>query len=204
MRSHKCLQTLSQTFRPTLNHSPKIKDTLLAWERERERGREGETSSSGSLLLFHSLPLSLYTEETSLLSLHSSVSTVQLVLWLHTVTRARLSITRIVNINKGKHEIDWVLLCFFCFMSWKGIASATDLCIMLLLLSITQFIIAVWLLWVYSYFFSHCHWAIFENFYGKDSLQQHRCQSFTVCGSVDGNHQASVQKLAMMWLLLLF
>lgn len=47
----------------------------------RKRKREGEKSRSGSLLLlFHSRPLSLRTEEPSLLSLRLPVSTAQLLL----------------------------------------------------------------------------------------------------------------------------
>lgn len=79
------LRTPSQTSRPALNHSVKIKDTLLPLERETRVGGR-ERSSGGSLLLFHSLPLSLCTEETSLLSPRLPVSTALLVLPLHTMT----------------------------------------------------------------------------------------------------------------------
>lgn len=83
------IQTHAESFSKDKRHPVGLR------KRKRKREGEGEKSSSGSLLLFRSLPLSLCTEETSLLSLHSPVSTVQLVLPLHhTVTRARVSITR--------------------------------------------------------------------------------------------------------------
>ncbi len=81
------IQTHAESFTKDKRHPVGLR------KRKRKREGEGEKSSSGSLLLFHSLPLSLCTEDTSLLSLHSPVSTVQLVLPLHhTVTRARVSI----------------------------------------------------------------------------------------------------------------
>lgn len=50
-------------------------------KKERKGGR-GREEQQWFLLLLHSLPLSLHTEETSLLSQQAPVSTVQLVLWL--------------------------------------------------------------------------------------------------------------------------
>lgn len=91
------LWTPSQTFRLRLNHSQKIKDTLLALQREREGEFERKSSSSTALLLFHSLPLS----PCVLQRLHRSactlqpVSTVQLVPWRLTVTSAEVRATRI-------------------------------------------------------------------------------------------------------------
>lgn len=91
------LWTPSQTFRLRLNHSQKIKDTLLALQREREGEFERKSSSSSALLLFHSLPLS----PCVLQRLHRSactlqpVSTVQLVPWRLTVTSAKVRATRI-------------------------------------------------------------------------------------------------------------
>lgn len=91
------LWTPSQTFRLRLNHSQKIKDTLLALQREREGEFERKSSSSTALLLFHSLPLS----PCVLQRLHRSactlqpVSTVQLVPWRLTVTSAKVRATRI-------------------------------------------------------------------------------------------------------------
>lgn len=70
------IQTHAESFTRDKRHPVGLRKR----KRKREgREREGEErSSGGSLLLFHSLPLSLCTEETSPLSLHSPVSTVRL------------------------------------------------------------------------------------------------------------------------------
>lgn len=91
------LWTPSQTFRLRLNHSQKIKDTLLALQRERGREslRERAAAVVPSFFFIHFLsPCVLQRLHRSACTLQP-VSTVQLVPWRLTVTSAKVRATRI-------------------------------------------------------------------------------------------------------------
>lgn len=81
-------------------------------KRKREGGREGEGEKrSGSLLHFHSLPRSVCTEETSLLSLHSPVSTTCAVTGLVSQGSRYLQLKR-KGVFCHCHVIQWFRLTF--------------------------------------------------------------------------------------------
>ncbi len=111
------LRTLSQTFRPTLNHSPKIKDTLLACEREREGGREEQqwfppSSSFTSSLALHWGDL---TAQPALACKYRTTCAATLRLTL-TLTTAKLSVSgKFTGGFCHCRVIDSVSVCIFDF-----------------------------------------------------------------------------------------